>query len=107
MSAITIPQMAALVREHGYVPVGVDIDVETLSCDPAAVRRAVTPRTRALVLAALFGARPDVVELARTCRAAGLMFIEDRAQAFSGAAEPLGVPDVAMYSFPIGETPRV
>ena len=34
LSAITIPHLATLVRLHGYVPVGLDVDPETMGSSP-------------------------------------------------------------------------
>lgn len=100
LSAITIPHLATLVRRHGYVPVAVDVDLDTLTLDPADVRAACTPRTRALVLAQLLGARADLDELAAATRAAGLLLVEDRAECFDGLDRDLGpVADVALFSF--------
>lgn len=99
MSAVTIPHLATLVRAHGYVPKAVDVDPATMELEPAAVRSACTPRTRALVYAHLFGARADVSSLASWARARGLLFVEDCAQCYDGRTRMLGDADVAMYSF--------
>lgn len=99
MSAITIPHMATLVRLHGFTPIPIDVDLDTLLVASATVRDAVTPRTRAVVFSHLFGARADLTDLARLSREMGLLFIEDRAQSFAGAPDRLGDADVALYSF--------
>lgn len=99
LSAVTIPHMAALVRHHGYVPVAVDVDPATMELDLEAVRAALTPRTRALVYAHLFGGHADVTALAELARTSGLLFVEDRAQCYDGVDRALGCADVAMYSF--------
>lgn len=99
-SAITIPHLATLVRAHGYVPVAVDVDPDTLALDPEAVRWACTPRTRALVHAQLLGARADLDDLAAVTRAAGLLLVDDRAECYDGVDRALGpLADVALYSF--------
>lgn len=100
MSAVNVPGMFRIVRENGLVPVPVDIGRETLAPSPDEVRRAITPRSRVLVTAHLFGSRPDLGRLNRIARERGLVAVEDRAQAFDGI--PAGLPpgcDVAMYSF--------
>lgn len=100
LSAITIPHLATLVRAHGYVPVAVDVDLDTLALDPAEVQAACTPRTRALVVAQLLGSRTDLRELAAVVRTAGLLLVEDRAECFDGLDRDLGpVADVALLSF--------
>ena len=99
MSAVTIPHMALLVRLHGFVPVAVDVDPETLTMAPADVERALTGRSVAVVTAHLFGARNDSAGLARLTRARGLMLIEDCAQCYDGRRRQLGDCDVELYSF--------
>ncbi len=63
------------------IPVFADVDAETFCLDPAAVERAITPRTRAIVAVHLFGQPCDVRALAQLARARGLALIEDCAQA--------------------------
>ena len=99
LSAITIPHLAKLVRLHGYVPVGLDIDPGTMAVEPTAVAAACGPRTRALVFAQLFGSRTDLTALAGVCAERGIALIDDRAQCFDGAGQDLERADVAMYSF--------
>ena len=68
ISAITIPHMVRIVKEHDLVPVPLDLDLK----DPAPrvdvlSPRAVTPATRVIVVAHLFGGRvslESVLELA-------------------------------------------
>lgn len=99
MSAVTIPHMALLVRLHGFTPVAVDVDSQTLELEAADVERALTPRTVAVVVAHLFGARAESAALSRLTRARGLMLIEDCAQCYDGRRRQLGEADVELYSF--------
>ena len=80
LSAITHPDMARIVSRHGLVPVPVDLDLETLQPRGELLERAVTERTRALVVAHLFGARVDLDEAIAFSRRHGLLLIEDCAQ---------------------------
>ncbi len=59
ISALTIPDMAKIVQSHGLLPVPVDLDVGTATPDIASLRRAITPASRAIVVAHLFGADSD------------------------------------------------
>ena len=100
MSAVTMPDMARIVREHGYVPVPVDLDLERMKPVRSEVESAVTAKSRALVGAHLFGARPSLDSLAKLCGRHDLLLIEDCAQAYDG----LGFTghesaDVSMFSF--------
>jgi perosamine synthetase len=100
MSAVTHPDMAEIVRAHGLVPVPVDLDVGTMSPRRDELESAVTPRTRALVVAHLFGARFDLTDAAAFAREHGLLLVEDCAQTILGPADsgdPLA--DVSLYSF--------
>src|SRR6185436_15360596 len=45
----TFVSTATAVIEANAIPVFADIDLETFNLDPAAVRRAITPRTRAII----------------------------------------------------------
>jgi dTDP-4-amino-4,6-dideoxygalactose transaminase len=65
----------------GATPVFVDIDPETFNLDPAAVERALTPRSRAVVAVHLYGQVAAMERIAGLARARGLAVVEDAAQA--------------------------
>jgi perosamine synthetase len=100
MSAVTIPHMVDIVDYHGLVPVPVDLDVGCLAPRVEMMRRAITPATRAVVVAHLFGTRIPLEPIIQLAREHGLLVIEDCAQAFAGQ-EYRGHPeaDVSMFSF--------
>jgi dTDP-4-amino-4,6-dideoxygalactose transaminase len=86
-SALTIEDMPRLAAAHGLIPVAVGVDPDTLAPDLDDLRRKVGPRTRALVVAHLFGGRIDAEALegiARWCRAHDVLLVEDCAQAYVG-----------------------
>lgn len=87
VTAINIPDMARLLRAHGLVAVPVDLDPGDLTPDPAALARAVGPRTRAILVAHLFGARTDLSPYFELARRHGLVVLEDGAQAFHGPSD--------------------
>ena len=72
---------AGTIHNAGGTPVFVDIQPDTFNIDPAAVKRAITPRTRAIVPVHLYGQMVDMLELMTIARAKGLKLIEDAAQA--------------------------
>jgi len=82
-SAVNLPDMARVMQAHGLVVVPVDIDRETLAptCDAVAAR--ITPSTRAILVAHLFGSRTPLGNLAELARERGLMLWEDAAQAYA------------------------
>lgn len=100
MSGMTIPDMPRIVRENGMVPVGVDVDLETMGPDLEAIRSAITPRTRAIVIAHLFGGLVDLEPVIEIARQHNLLLIEDCAQAYTSRRYQ-GDPraDVSMFSF--------
>ncbi len=100
VSAVTHPDMVRIVRGHGLRAVPVDIDPGTLAPRPSALEAVLTPRTRVLLVAHLFGGRVDLGPFAEFAREHGLILVEDCAQALRGP-ERVGDPaaDVSMYSF--------
>lgn len=100
VSAVTHPDMVRILEAHGLVAVPVDLDVATLSPRLDLAERLVTSRTRAILIAHLFGGRVDMKPVAVFATRHGLMLWEDCAQAFTGPADT-GDPaaDVSMYSF--------
>lgn len=69
------------IERSGARPVLVDVDPATWTIDPAAVRAAVTDRTRAVVAVHLYGNPADMDALLEIGQAHGLYLIEDACQA--------------------------
>ena len=72
---------AGTIHNAGGTPVFVDIQPDTFNIDPAAVKRAITPRTRAIVPVHLYGQMADMLELMAIAKSRGIKLIEDAAQA--------------------------
>ncbi|HET9386529.1 MAG TPA: DegT/DnrJ/EryC1/StrS family aminotransferase [Gemmatimonadales bacterium] len=72
---------AGTIHNAGGTPVFVDIQPDTFNIDPAAVKRAITPRTRAIMPVHLYGQMADMLELMQIGRSSGIQVIEDAAQA--------------------------
>lgn len=100
MSALTIPDMPRIVAHHGLVPVPVDLDIETLAPRLDLLEAAVTPRTRAIVVAHLFGSRVPMQPIVEIASRHGLLVIEDVAQSWRGQRDH-GHPQsgAALFSF--------
>jgi dTDP-4-amino-4,6-dideoxygalactose transaminase len=62
-------------------PVLVDVDPETFNIDPEAIKKAITPRTKAIVPVHLFGQTADMNAIMEIAKAHDLYVIEDNAQA--------------------------
>jgi len=99
-SALNIKGMIKVARSHDLIPVPVDLDLERMAPRLDALEKALTPQTRAIVVAHLFGARFDLDPVVSFAKRHGLLVIEDCAQAFEGPGF-VGHPqaDVAMFSF--------
>ena len=99
-SAVTISDMVRIIEQHGLVPVPVDVDAANLELDVEQLERSITPRTRAILVAHLFGSRMEMGPIIELARRHDLLVIEDCAQAFVGR-EYAGHADsdCALFSF--------
>jgi dTDP-4-amino-4,6-dideoxygalactose transaminase len=98
----TFPATPHALSWSGIAPVFCDVDPVTLNIDPAAVARAVTPRTSAILAVHVYGNPCDVAALQRIADQHGLKIIYDAAHAFATRVhgQPIGAfGDVTMYSF--------
>src|SRR5262245_4742975 len=86
ISAMNIEDMIRIIEGHGLVPVPIDLDPRTMAPDPRDLESRITPRTRAVLVAHLFGGRCDLTGLAAAAHRHGLLVLEDAAQAFDGGA---------------------
>jgi len=100
VSAITHPDMVRVIEAHGFVAVPVDLDIGTLAPSLDLAERLVTRKTRAILVAHLFGGRFDMHAAVAFAKRHRLHLWEDCAQAFTGAGDT-GDPstDASMYSF--------
>lgn len=91
---------------EGGLPTFADVDPVTLAVTPDTVARALTPRTRAVIVPHLFGRPCEVSTIAAVVRDHGATLIEDCAQAFRAAERsgPVGTfGTYACYSFQQGK----
>jgi dTDP-4-amino-4,6-dideoxygalactose transaminase len=72
---------AGCVSRLGATPVFVDVDPISFNIDPALVRAAVTPKTKAIVPVHLFGQSADMPALMAIAAETGIAIVEDAAQA--------------------------
>jgi perosamine synthetase len=99
---ITFTATAEVVRYFDATPVLVDVLPGSLCIDPEAARRAVTPRTRAIIPVHLGGHPAPMNALLALAREHGLAVIEDAAHAFPcryGGREIGTIGDMGAFSF--------
>jgi dTDP-4-amino-4,6-dideoxygalactose transaminase len=86
----------------GAIPVMVDVEPDTLTIDPAEVRKAITPATRAIVPVHLYGHPADMDPILELAREHDLRVIEDAAQAHGAGYRGRrcgSMGDAASFSF--------
>ena len=86
MPSFTFVATAEAVSYTGAQPVFADIEPDSFCLDPRALERALTPRTRAVIVVHLYGRCAPMAEIADLCREKKLVLIEDCAQSL-GADE--------------------
>src|SRR5438552_5808969 len=99
---LTFAATANAVVYQGAWPVFADIDATTLNLDPDAVKRAATPRTRAVLPVDLAGLPCEYDRLLPLAREHGWIVIADAAHSFGGSyrGRPVGsLADMTTLSF--------
>ena len=100
--SLTFVATAAAVAYTGAQPVAVDVDPLRWTIAPEAVRKALTPRTRAIVAVHLHGQPADMPSLRKIADEYDLHLIEDAAQAHGasiGGVRTGLLGDAAAFSF--------
>ncbi|MFS4481580.1 DegT/DnrJ/EryC1/StrS family aminotransferase [Hyunsoonleella sp. 2307UL5-6] len=90
----------------GAIPVLVDID-DTLCLDPQAVEKAITPKTKAIMVVQMCGSMGDMDALRKVANAHKVLLVEDACQAIGGTykGKPLGsIGDLGCFSFDFVKT---
>lgn len=100
VSAITIRDMIKIIEFHHLHAIPIDIDPETCSIQPDALAQAITPQTKAILIAHLFGSRMPMDALIDIAHKNNLYVFEDCAQAYM-ADRYWGHPssDFVLFSF--------
>ncbi|MDQ0218434.1 DegT/DnrJ/EryC1/StrS family aminotransferase [Peribacillus cavernae] len=100
--AFTFFATAGAVARAGATPVYADIDPRTFNIDPASIEKAVTDKTKAIVLVHLYGQMADMDAIAAVAKKHNLAVIEDAAQAIGAKYKGKTVGELgtaATYSF--------
>jgi perosamine synthetase len=99
---LTFIATANAVALSGAKVVLVDVDPRKLTIDPDAFRKAITPRTKAVVPVHVSGRAADMTAILATARERGIAVVEDAAEGFMSAYQGrmLGtLGDVGCFSF--------
>ena len=100
--AAGFPTTVNPVLQFGAVPVFVDVELATYNIDANQIEAAITPKTKAVMLAHTLGNPYDLNSITALCRKYGLWLIEDCCDALGStyAGKPVGTfGDIATLSF--------
>ncbi len=84
MSAINIRDMVEVVKQHGLVPVPIDIALDTLAPSLQLLETLISEKSRVFIVAHLFGSIINLEPYAQLCQRHNILLVEDCAQAFAG-----------------------
>jgi len=99
---LTFVATAHAVLQTGATPVFVDVEPDTWCIDPIAIRRAITPRTRAIIPVHLYGHPADMDAIRDLADNHRLLVIEDAAEAHGAEYHGRrvgGIGNVGVFSF--------
>ncbi len=100
--AFTFVATATAVLTIGAIPVTVDVDLDTYCINVEAARRAITPRTKAIIPVHLAGQPADMDGLLALARETGVLVVSDSAHAHGARWKGISLPKLtpaSMYSF--------
>jgi perosamine synthetase len=102
LQAYTCIVVPNAIQFTGAKPVYVDIEKEGFNIDPEAIEKAITDKTKAVIIQHTFGEAADLPAIQALCKKHKILLIEDCAHSLSGTYEskPLGsFGDAAIFSF--------
>ncbi|MFB2894660.1 DegT/DnrJ/EryC1/StrS family aminotransferase, partial [Aerosakkonemataceae cyanobacterium BLCC-F50] len=89
-----------IVKNHGLIPVPVDINLDTLAPDIELLGSLISQKSRVFVVAHLFGSTIDLEPIVEICQKHQIILVEDCAQAFCGTNYyGASSADVSLFSF--------
>jgi len=101
-SPYTFAATGEVILYLGARPVFADIDPDTLNARPAAVERAITRRTRAIIQVHIAGLPCETGPILKAARRRGIAVVDDAAHALGAAVDgrPVGsIADLTCFSF--------
>lgn len=100
--AAGFPTTVNPIIQLGLVPVFVDVDLETLNINPALIEKAISPKTKAIMIAHTLGNPFDLEKVMAVAKKHGLWVIEDSCDALGAEwdGKKVGsIADIATFSF--------
>jgi len=100
--SFTFAATANVVALVGATPIFVDIDPLTYCIDPKEIEKAVTPRTKAIIVVHLYGLAANMKAIINLAKKNGILIVEDAAQAHLANIDGVMVGtfgDAAAFSF--------
>lgn len=100
--AAAFPTTVNPILQYGAVPVFVDVLPDTYNIDAQQIEAAITPKTKAIMIAHTLGNPFDLASVSQLCKKHGLWLIEDCCDALGStyASQPVGTfGDIATISF--------
>lgn len=100
--AAAFPTTVNPILQYGAVPVFVDVLPDTYNIDAQQIEAAITPKTKAIMIAHTLGNPFDLASVSQLCKKHGLWLIEDCCDALGStyAGQPVGTfGDIATISF--------
>ncbi len=88
--------------QHQLVPVFVDVDPDTLNIDPIAIEKAITSKTKAVMIVPVYGNPCDMASIVDLCQKHKLWLIEDCCESMGAEYDGQSVGsfgDVGTFSF--------
>ncbi|MBP9853937.1 MAG: DegT/DnrJ/EryC1/StrS family aminotransferase [Candidatus Omnitrophica bacterium] len=102
LPSYTFIATALCVSYTGATPVFVEIEEDTYNIDPAKLKKAITSKTKAVIIVHLYGQPANMDEISAICREKGIAVIEDAAQSHGATykGQKVGsLGDIACFSF--------
>jgi CDP-4-dehydro-6-deoxyglucose reductase, E1 len=100
--AAGFPTTVTPILQNQLVPVYVDVDLETLSISESHLEEAISPKTKAIMIAHALGNPSNLKLISELCRKYNLWFVEDSCDALGGEynGQKLGsFGDLSTFSF--------
>lgn len=99
---LTMSATSIAVLHANAVPIFADVDERTFQIDPNAIRKLISPRTKAIITVSLYGSSPDMDPIMAMAKEHNIPVIEDDAECFMGTYKGrlVGtIGDMASFSF--------